>query len=250
MSEEIKIVTRQETFNDLAVRELARSRSACICKIQFGRCEKTECAHCAIGKQYKNCYSAMNDYDKNRLASYIGDYYVVDSRSPEQWMDHKHYKRFMFKWIFGGWAVLMAVLFLAIGLCCLVPGDTPPKPDSKLNYAVNETLKISRARVMDFNLDGKINCIDYTISFKQVWDWLFVNFSDNKCVIIRNLSPTMNHLFVAVWYKDRWWEVEPQADPPEDWRMVNVWGDMYKPLFNIYGETDFWMKESHYGYKN
>ena len=39
---EMRLVTRQETFNDFAVRELAKGRSACICRIQFGRCKKKE----------------------------------------------------------------------------------------------------------------------------------------------------------------------------------------------------------------
>ena len=64
MENELKFVHREETFNDLAVRELAAGRSACICRIQFGRCTKDECASCDIGRQYRNCYNQMNDYDK------------------------------------------------------------------------------------------------------------------------------------------------------------------------------------------
>lgn len=82
---EVKIVTRQETFNDLAVRELAKSRSACICKIQFGRCKKRECMRCPIGRQYANCYIQLNDYDKLRLSEYVSQAYLRDSAEPEQW---------------------------------------------------------------------------------------------------------------------------------------------------------------------
>ena len=98
MSEEIRIVTRQETFNDLAVRELAEGRSACVCKLQFGRCDKTECAHCIIGQQYRNCYNAMNDYDRNRLAGYVAKQYAIDSKYPERWMTHAAYVRYFNKW--------------------------------------------------------------------------------------------------------------------------------------------------------
>ena len=54
---EMRLVTRQETFNDFAVRELAKGRSACICCIQFGRCKKSECASCQIHAEYENCYN-------------------------------------------------------------------------------------------------------------------------------------------------------------------------------------------------
>ena len=43
---EIKIVTRQETFNDLAVRELAQARAKCICRVQNKRCNKSKCSTC------------------------------------------------------------------------------------------------------------------------------------------------------------------------------------------------------------
>lgn len=52
MENEFRFVHREETFNDLAVRELAAGRSACICRIQFGRCTKDECTSCEIGRQY------------------------------------------------------------------------------------------------------------------------------------------------------------------------------------------------------
>ena len=71
MENELRFVHREETFNDLAVRELAAGRSACICRIQFGRCTKEECASCEIGRQYRSCYNQMNDYDKQRLSKYV-----------------------------------------------------------------------------------------------------------------------------------------------------------------------------------
>lgn len=83
---EVKIVTREETFNDLAVRELAKGRSACICRLQFGRCKKEECARCAISRQYESCYKQLSDYDKLRLTEYVSEEYLTDSLNPEQWM--------------------------------------------------------------------------------------------------------------------------------------------------------------------
>ena len=49
---EFRLVTRQESFNDFAVRELAKGRAACICKLQFGRCTKNDCKYCRIHAQY------------------------------------------------------------------------------------------------------------------------------------------------------------------------------------------------------
>lgn len=118
-SEEIRFVSRQETFNDFAVRELAKGRAACICKIQGGRCKKTECCNCPIGKQYWRCYSNLSDYDKQRLAGYVSDEYVELSRHIEQFMPYKKFVAYEMKYIFGAFVFLLFMVLFALFMVCM-----------------------------------------------------------------------------------------------------------------------------------
>lgn len=253
MDNEIKVVTRQETFNDLAVRELAKGRAACICRMQFKRCAKTDCPNCRIYKQYKNCYSVMNDYDKTRLASYVGDYYTVYSYHPEQWMDHEGFKKYMFKWLK---LIILGFLFLML-LAVVRPMDQPrqtPKYSSRpipepLKVAVQELLKKSQPNITDINADGLVNCIDYTLSFKLLWDYYFPDNRD-QCQIIRNYNPGhMNHLFVAIKYRGNWYFIETWTKILDELLVDDIWGKDYNPLYNVWGETNQWLDEAYYGYK-
>lgn len=245
MSEEIKIVTRQETFNDLAVRELAEGRSACVCKIQFGRCDKAECAHCEIGKQYRNCYMAMNDYDRNRLAGYVAKQYAIDSKYPERWMSHTDYVRYFNKW-YGIVLIFVLICALVIGVFMVGPGDTPNKKQDKSLSTIEKMIVMCVMRtqldIKDMNLDGKINCIDYSCMFKRVWDSYFPEYK-GFCSIVRNKGPGIHHLFICIWYKESRIDVEPWADNPYKYLMTDNWTDVYKPDNNIYGETRRWLKE-------
>ena len=99
MNNDFRFVYREETFNDLAVRELAKGRSACICRIQFKRCTTDECEHCQINARFQACFDSMNDYDRQRLSSYIARQYVIDSRNPETWLSHKGMVCYIIKFI-------------------------------------------------------------------------------------------------------------------------------------------------------
>ncbi|MCR5698952.1 MAG: hypothetical protein K6G52_04835 [Treponemataceae bacterium] len=79
MKNDIRFVHREESFEDIAVQELAASQSACICRLQFGRCKQEECESCHIGKEFQNCYEHLSDYDRVRLSKYVSRQYVQDS---------------------------------------------------------------------------------------------------------------------------------------------------------------------------
>lgn len=243
MNEEIKFVTREETFNDLAVRELAVGRSACICKLQFGRCKRSECGSCSIGEQYRNCYDQMNDYDKQRLAACVSRQYVIDSRSPEAWMPYKRYKRYMLSWYFG---IIFGILLL-LGLFAWFTGDPLAEPKryavpEALNQQIVDTIREAQYRIHDVNDDGLINCIDYTLMFKIVWD---ENYPDQykMCQIVRNFGPRLHHLFIHIVTPELIIDVEPWATDPERYNMSFNWSDVFDPRYNIYGETNKWLRE-------
>jgi len=98
--QEIRFIHRNETFTDVAVQELAKSKAKCICCLQFHRCIPEDCKNCSIEKEYQNCVNAMNDYEKNRLTTYTNDYYLNFSSNPMNYMDHKTYVRHFSKFMF------------------------------------------------------------------------------------------------------------------------------------------------------
>ena len=107
-------------------------------------------------------------------------------------------------------------------------------------------LRQSQAQVQDFNGDGEINCMDYSCSFKVAWDKMFPDLKDD-CKLVRNKNPIngMHHLFATV--DDGTGteiEVETWAFYPDIFDMQRNWSDgRYDPAYNIYGETERWMRE-------
>ena len=96
----------------------------------------------------------------------------------------------------------------------------------------------------DINGDGKINCIDYAISYKLIWDQ-YNSGSEYRCEIVHNRNPHtgMDHLFIRVRNKDHNWEyIEPQNGLD----MEDYWGDKYNPAYNIFGETDYWLSKRNF----
>ena len=112
MEQEMKIITRQETFTDLAVRELGKTRAACFCKVQFKRCGKERCARCPQHINLENCRHSMSDYDRLRLDSYTAEYYAEFSKNPMAWMNHKEYVRHFARFIL----VFMFFFILILGI--------------------------------------------------------------------------------------------------------------------------------------
>ena len=119
MEQEMKIVTRQETFTDLAVRELGKSRAACVCRIQFKRCKKSECASCPQREKLESCLEAMSDYDKLRLDSYTSKFYSEFSSNPMAWMNHKEYVWHFTRFILGMTGFIVLILGSLSFFACL-----------------------------------------------------------------------------------------------------------------------------------
>ena len=237
---EIRLVHREETFNDLAVRELARGRSACICRIQFGACKKQDCSNCNIGLEYRNCYNQMNDYDRVRLSKYVSENYVHDSARPGKWMGYKGLKRYMLKWTC---ITLLCLLALIIPLLFMMPGAEPDlhineELDARIVLVITKTFD----NIRDINSDGEINCVDYAITFKLLWDLFYPN-NTSDCIIIRNYSYKLHHLFIGIYQNDHLIFVEPWSKIHTRYLMRDNWSDEFDPRFNIYGETDKWLKE-------
>lgn len=239
---EFRVITRQETFSDLAVRELAKSKAACMCRQQFGRCKSHECKSCSIYREYENCREQLSDYDKNRLSTYVAEYYVQYSATPDQWLSHKRFISYYIKFCLA--AMIGAGLFaaIAIGLCSL-PHDKPTGQVTLKDKIINVII-LEQQEVYDHNKDGLINCIDYACAFKETWDKTYPQYKTN-CVIVRNLNPLagMHHLFIRVYLEGQVIDVEPWTDIFWKYDMKEVWGKRYNSDYNYYGETRRWLMD-------
>lgn len=122
------------------------------------------------------------------------------------------------------------------------PLDSPPI-NIDFNDSIINTIREAQSKVYDLDKDGKINCIDYALIFKLVWDEKFPRLKNN-CTIIRNRNSNtdMNHLFIYITDTNKnIIAVEPGTYNPCNYKMENIWGDRYDPLYNKYGETAYWL---------
>ena len=255
MNNDFRFVHREETFNDLAVRELAKGRSACICRIQFKRCTTDECEHCQINARFQECFDSMSDYDKQRLSSYIARQYVIDSRDPETWLSHKALFWYTLKNVLILTISLVVMFSTFIGVMCLVEGFPCDMPDSVVDQMIIDTLNVSHSQVWDLNFDGKVNCIDYAVTFKCIWDLKYPEYK-NMCEIIRNKNDRtgMHHLFVRVINNRHFINIETWAKDTSKYLMEQNWkSGKYDARTNISGETMLWLKRCRrgiaYGFK-
>jgi len=243
--DDMRFVYRQETFDDLAIRELAKSRAMCMCRLQFGRCTLKDCDRCNTWLRFKECHNQLDDYNRTRISNYITRYYTRFSSTPEIWMSYRRLVRHVLTWL----AMLFFVIALMAGFIFYVDrwpqaspsGGIPKDLDQKIVYC----MKYAQQRVYDRNLDQKVNCIDYTITFKEQWDAMYPK-QKSICFIIRNKSShykKFHHLFIGIYYMGGYIFVEPWAADPERYLMIENWDRRYDPKYNIYGETEKWMKE-------
>lgn len=101
-------------------------------------------------------------------------------------------------------------------------------------------LRAQRLYLRDVNRDGKIDCIDYTVSFKRMWDDAFQYRGwQQDCIIMQNNNPNngFNHAFIMVRqfrYPFGYVCIEPQANNLNNIYMKDYWGDKYDPAYDTY----------------
>jgi hypothetical protein len=83
---ETRFIHREETFTDHAIEELAQIKAACMCRIQYGSCKEHHCKQCKLHSYVEECTQNMSAYDKARVKSHIGKYYILYSSKPESWL--------------------------------------------------------------------------------------------------------------------------------------------------------------------
>ena len=110
---------------------------------------------------------------------------------------------------------------------------------------INDCLAYTQKHIMDVTADGQVNCVDYAITFKTMWDMQSDTWSEKcNCEIVYNGHGDFDHLFIRVHHYTVGWEcIEPQALPYTWYYMEDVWGTEYNPVFNQYGQTEYWLSK-------
>ena len=245
---EIRFVHREETFTDLAVRELAESSAACLCRLQFKRCTEADCENCQIGIGFRRCYNQMSDYDKQRFTTYLRQAYARNAEHPEIWRTFKGLIGHAVLWILG----IFAAFFF---LCFFLSECDKPDRQIKNSYAsitkemhnkVSNNIRYTRYNIYDVTADGKKNCQDYSILFYLFWQDRYPEDKD-RVFFVRNKNPFngMNHLFIyMIDYDGRGFYLEPWADNSSKYLMFDSWTSRYNPKYNEIMPAEHYMKRA------
>ena len=247
---EIRFIHREETFTDLAVRELAESCSACLCRLQFKRCTEDECENCHEGIAFRRCYNQMSDYDRQRFTNYLRQSYARNSEHPEAWRPF---------WSNVGHVILAIILFF-IGFCFSVwllseCCDQPNKREVKNSYGsitpamsskVITNIRYTQYNIYDVTADGKKNCQDYTILFYLFWKDKYPEDA-NRIHFVRNKNPFtgMNHMFIyMVDYDGKGFYLEPWAINNRKYLMFDNWDSKYNAAYNEFMSEEYYLKRA------
>ena len=234
-----------ETEYDKAVTELARSIAMC----DNADCHGEKCKTCPIWQQQSNVLESMPDIYKIRV---LNELTILRAYNPpnesktfmEEWRDD-----FLMKcsvaWDCRGPILLVLIfLFVMFVLPFLLWGE------EYSNYKIQNALRQTSYNIKDVTGDNKINCMDFAIVFKHMWD---SSNPPEDCELVRNLSKDFNHLFVRIRTDAGWVYVEPSAHYYgciNQYTMNAFWEDKYDARFNFYNETDYWMKYEKYPVKH
>lgn len=206
------------------------------------KCRPEQCKTCPVGLRVARCMNSLDDWGQLEVASM--------SRKALECEESKRVYKNPGSWI----TKLVGLIFMFIGLSIFGRGCSA-YAYSYYDYYVNDsairnTLRSTFRKVHDRDGDGIVNCIDYTLTFKQEWD---KSNPPNFCEIVRNYhagktkGTSMNHLFIRVKMSmgGNWLYIEPQAMyNGYNYKMDDYWGwPKYNPKYNIYGETFMWMHE-------
>lgn len=231
---------------------LVEQSVCCALALKEGKCNRKQCNTCPVKLDIEYCMNTLSPYEKIEVS-------VAARQELERVETEMAYQRYETNAAIKQRRSLKTVLFIAIILLLLVIRggiyviNAAEYPYTHYDYYVNDscitdTLRQTRKNVYDRDGDRKINCIDYAITFKQIWD---KSYPPDYCEIVRNYNTsglsTMNHLFVRVKMAPagKWLYIEPQAKYNKyNYKMSDFWGwPRYNSKYNHYGETRLWLSE-------
>ena len=205
MDREERIVLRDQTFTDIAVSELADVKAKLLLYQYYNR--QRDFYKFPVYEKLKICYEQMNEYDKlrvdNKASIRLGEYL----RNPEAFLPYGALKRK----VFFIWLIMFFICFItAISVSFVfIPNvytyeyksvDQPADyymPVFDMDQAVHETICDLSNMVYDISeQQGIINCTDYAIEFKILWD---MRYPWIPCKLIWFNKPgVFNHLLVCI----------------------------------------------------
>lgn len=260
-----------ETELDKCIDALAETNARCMFRLDNGTCNRSMCSTCKINFNYSQAMAALQPVDtlrvENKSVAYYNDFAIrsrmhqakrkIRAPQPKTIATVLKYAGIVF--------VLYTLLSTLLGLLPLLimraPRQTLGGKDNmplvvgqtleSVKQEDEETYKLiwkllveTEYNVSDRNCDGQVNCIDYSLTFKELYDNAVAIMYRRDCEIVRNVNNKtgMNHLFVRVKTKTGVWvHVETQY-VMGSFIMFDVWKDQYNPRYNKYGETKYWLK--------
>lgn len=260
-----------ETEFDKAVEAVATSMTDCELRKKYGTCDSKMCLQCDMKKYQDNCMKGFADMDKIRVYNIVARDLATRDPQEQKVLTGKDALKAKIRYdikesvipISG--LIILLIIMLLIGFSPVLatlhgqslsdydytryalPGESSYA--GKYRKHVLDILDKTNKYATDINEDGLINCIDYSVIFKRLWD---KQYDPKNCEIVRNTSSIMNHLFIRVrQHGGTQWEcIEPQAARADitKYFMEDFWAATeYNPLYNIYGETEQWLKEDKHG---
>ena len=213
----------------------------CKCRLEKGYCKHGSCSGCNINQMMVSSMNCMDASDQLAIRNEVLRRYA-DARYYERTARRRgRANRFAI-------VVLILLFIMCVGKCSqLYARDAKKSEYYKNDDQIRKILLLTAQKVYDRDNDHEVNCIDYTLTFKEEWD---KKYKYGWCEIVRNYNPRgiyrMNHLFVRVKLSSTgpWLYVEPQGKYYGDYSMNDVWGWKYIPYYNYYGETEMWLLES------
>jgi len=221
------ILLEQCSEFDKNINTLSKIKLDCMLNKKFGVCLPQNCESCVTHQKYTHCYQQLPICDQLRVDSLASDKYAVMSYTiSRNKRKDNGFKIFIF-------VILLLFIFAILKLSA--------EPYYKNDKQIVNVLSLTHSQVTDINEDGMINCIDYAVTFKKIWDKFY---NPKHCEIIRNRNNTkdFHHLFNVVFTEGGAFYVEPQAFY-FNYKMEDYWGDKYNYTYNIYGETQKWLNQ-------
>lgn len=224
------ITFEEYTSMDKNIEALTKVKAHCLFLSETRSCGVL-CDKCPVHARFMACYNALALCDQLRLD------YEAERRYMTKRILYRRYRLYILQR-----RIVKGIAIAALGfLLMLAAHKAHGIPYELSDRYIRNVLRATHSQVYDLNADGEVNCIDYAVTFKSLWDKCY---PPSHCEIVRNYNRQTgwHHLFVAV-YVGKWLTVEPQGYVSL-YRMTDFWGPAYDPDYNKFGETTLWLSEA------
>lgn len=202
---------------------LAEVKAECMYRQYRKSCDAARCLTCAMHDKLMSCYVQLS----------LCDQLKVDTRADKLFAERvchadaiRHDTRanrmssvigYLLPFAFG-------IVMLLFARACF---GEPVSVYDDIGNVVEQT----HSQVRDKNYDGKVDCVDWSLTFKGLWE---KSHGFGTCILVENHNERtdMHHMFVKVSLVSNIWTfVEPQGTR-DGWAPYDVWGDKYSPAYN------------------